>query len=460
MTSWPSYFSDWVATLESTPPLIATNTFANRISSRKVSPQQSSSLALAPCSSSRQSTAASGTSLLPPVILLNVGQLLERHLMVSFALSDEQRMLVDMTREFVANEIIPVAEHHDRTGEYPTAVAAQAFELGLLNITIDDQYGGGSLGHMEESLITEELAFGCSGMAISMTVNNLSSVPIQIGGDEDQKKKWLGMLTAEHCIASYCLSEPDAGSDAASLSTSAVRKGDSYVLNGNKAWVSGGSQARFFVLFATTDPGSGYEGITCFVVPADAPGIEIGKKEDMMGQRASNTVFISFQDVEIPVANRIGTEGQGFHIAMRTFDRTRPGVAASAVGVGRRALEEATRYSLERRAFGKPIARQQAIQFILADIAKDVEAARLLTWQSAWMIDQGQRNTKQCSMAKCFAGDIAMKAATDAVQVFGGYGYSKEYPVEKLMRDAKVMQIYEGTNQIQRLIIARHLLEA
>ena len=296
-------------------------------------------------------------------------------------------------------------------------------------------------------------------MAISMTVNNLSSVPIQIGGTEEQKQKWLGMLTEEHCTASYCLSEPDAGSDAAGLRTTAVLQGDHYVLNGTKAWVSGGAYARFFTLFATTDPGSGYEGITCFVIPADADGIEIGKKEDMMGQRASNTVFINFQDVKVPVENRIGDEGKGFQIAMKTFDRTRPGVAAAAVGIGRRALEESVRYAQERKAFGKPIARQQAIQFMLADMARDVEAARLLTYQSAWMIDQGTRNTKQCSMAKCFAGDMAMRVSTDAVQVFGGYGYSKEYPVEKLMRDAKVMQIYEGTNQIQRIIIARHLLE-
>ena len=380
--------------------------------------------------------------------------------MVSFALSEEQQMLEAMTREFVANEVIPAAEHHDRDGLYPTEIASKAFELGLMNITIADAYGGGDLGHMEEAIITEELAYGCAGMAISMTVNNLSSVPIQIGGTEEQKQKWLGMLTEEHCTASYCLSEPDAGSDAAGLRTTAVLEGDHYVINGTKAWVSGGAHARFFTLFATTDPGSGYEGITCFVIPADAEGIEIGKKEDMMGQRASNTVFINFQDVKVPVENRIGDEGKGFQIAMKTFDRTRPGVAAAAVGIGRRALEESVRYAQERKAFGKPIARQQAIQFMLADMARDVEAARLLTYQSAWMIDQGTRNTKQCSMAKCFAGDMAMRVSTDAVQIFGGYGYSKEYPVEKLMRDAKVMQIYEGTNQIQRIIIARHLLEA
>ena len=380
--------------------------------------------------------------------------------MVSFALSEEQQMLEAMTREFVANEVIPAAEHHDRDGLYPTEIASKAFELGLMNITIADAYGGGDLGHMEEAIITEELAYGCAGMAISMTVNNLSSVPIQIGGTEEQKQKWLGMLTEEHCTASYCLSEPDAGSDAAGLRTTAVLQGDHYVINGTKAWVSGGAHSRFFTLFATTDPGSGYEGITCFVIPADAEGIEIGKKEDMMGQRASNTVFINFQDVKVPVENRIGDEGKGFQIAMKTFDRTRPGVAAAAVGIGRRALEESVRYAQERKAFGKPIARQQAIQFMLADMARDVEAARLLTYQSAWMIDQGTRNTKQCSMAKCFAGDMAMRVSTDAVQIFGGYGYSKEYPVEKLMRDAKVMQIYEGTNQIQRIIIARHLLEA
>ena len=379
--------------------------------------------------------------------------------MVSFALSEEQQMLEAMTREFVANEVIPAAEHHDRDGLYPTEIASKAFELGLMNITIADAYGGGDLGHMEEAIITEELAYGCAGMAISMTVNNLSSVPIQIGGTEEQKQKWLGMLTEEHCTASYCLSEPDAGSDAAGLRTTAVLQGDHYVINGTKAWVSGGAHSRFFTLFATTEPGSDYEGITCFVIPADADGIDIGKKEDMMGQRASNTVFINFQDVKIPVENRIGDEGKGFQIAMKTFDRTRPGVAAAAVGIGRRALEESVRYAQERKAFGKPIARQQAIQFMLADMARDVEAARLLTYQSAWMIDQGTRNTKQCSMAKCFAGDMAMRVSTDAVQIFGGYGYSKEYPVEKLMRDAKVMQIYEGTNQIQRIIIARHLLE-
>jgi len=378
--------------------------------------------------------------------------------MVSFALAEEQQALVELTRDFVANEVIPVAAECDRDGIYPSEVAKKAFDIGLMNITIPEEYGGGGLGHFEEALITEELAFGCSGIAISITVNNLAAVPVIIGGDEAQKKRWLSLLTAEYCTASYCLSEPDSGSDAASLTTHALRDGDVYRITGNKAWVSGGAHARWFTLFATVNPGSGFEGITCFIVPADAAGIEVGKKEDMMGQRASDTVFITFDDVEVPVENRVGEEGEGFKIAMKTFDRTRPGIAAAALGVARRAFEESLRYAQERKAFGKPIAAKQAIQFILADMAKDIEAARLLTWQSAWMIDEGQRNTKECSMAKCFAGDIAMRVATDAVQVFGGYGYSKEFPVEKLMRDAKVMQIYEGTNQIQRMVIARHLL--
>jgi len=244
----------------------------------------------------------------------------------------------------------------------------------------------------------------------------------------------------------------------ANLSTTATRKGDTYIIRGTKAWVSGGAHARWYTLFAYTDRSQGHAGMSVFVVPADLPGIEVGKKEDMMGQRASNTVFINFDDVEVPAKNLIGGEGDGFKIAMRTFDRTRPAIGAAAVGLARRAYDEARRYAKERKTFGVPIAQHQAVQFLLADMAKDIEAGRLLTWQSAWLVDQGERNTLYCSMAKCFAGDAAMRITTDAVQIFGGYGYSKEYPVEKLMRDAKVMQIYEGTNQVQRMIIAKHIL--
>lgn len=379
--------------------------------------------------------------------------------MVSFHLSDEQDALREMTADFVKNEVIPQAEHHDRTGEYPVEIAKKAFEVGLVNLTIPEEYGGGGLGHLDEAIITEELCYGCAGIAISMTVNNLAATPIVIGGSEELKKEVLGSLTSEYRTASYCLSEPDAGSDVANLQTTAVKKGDSYIINGTKAWVSGGAYASWFTLFAYTDRAAGHKGVTAFAIPADTPGIEIGKKEDMMGQRASHTVFINFNEVVVPEKNRIGGEGEGFKIAMQTFDRTRAPIGAAAVGIARRAFDEARRYSLERKTFGVPIAKHQAVQFMLADMATEIEAGRLLTYKAAWLADEGERNTMHCSMAKVFAGDAAMKIATDAVQIFGGYGYSKEYPVEKLMRDAKVMQIYEGTNQIQRMIIAKHLLQ-
>ncbi len=239
----------------------------------------------------------------------------------------------------------------------------------------------------------------------------------------------------------------------------AERRGDHYIISGNKAWVSGGTHARWFVVFASTDPTRGKKGISAFIVPADAAGVTFGKKEDMMGQRASNTVFITFEDVEVPADHRLGGEGEGFKLAMKTFDRTRPGIAAGAVGISRRALDESQRYAKERKAFGRPLAELQAIQFMLADMVKEIQATRLLTWHAAWKVDQGQRNTLECSIAKLFGADSAMRITTDAVQIFGGYGYSKEYPVEKLMRDAKVLQIYEGTSQIQRIIIARQILQ-
>ncbi|MFN0056854.1 MAG: acyl-CoA dehydrogenase family protein [Planctomycetota bacterium] len=378
--------------------------------------------------------------------------------MLSFQLSAEQQALKEIAARFVREQVIPRAAHHDVTGEFPLDLARQAFEIGLVNITIPEEYGGGGLGCVEEAIVTEELSYGCAGIAISMTVNNLASVPVKLAGNESVKRRYLGQLTSEYANASYCLSEPNAGSDVAGLETRAVRRGDKYVLNGTKAWVSGGAYARWFVVFAYTDRAAGRKGMSVFVVPADSPGIQVGKKEDMMGQRASNTVFITFDDVEVPADHLLGVEGDGFRIAMMTFDRTRPGVAAAAVGLSQRALDESLRYAKERQAFGSRIADFQAVQFMLADMQKDVLAARLLTWHAAWLIDHDQRNTLHCSAAKLFGGDAAMRIATDAVQIFGGYGYSKEYPVEKLMRDAKVLQIYEGTNQIQRLIIARQML--
>jgi acyl-CoA dehydrogenase len=260
-------------------------------------------------------------------------------------------------------------------------------------------------------------------------------------------------------MISFCLSEPAAGSDVAGIQLLAERDGDDYVLNGTKCWITNGGVADLYTVFATLDRSSRHKGICAFIVPSDAPGVTKGKKEDKMGQRASDTRVIHFDNVRVPAAQRLGQEGEGFKIAMRTLDRTRPPIGALATGIARRALEESVAYAKERKAFGFPIAGFQAVQFMLADMAKDVEAARLLTLQSAWMVDQGLRAAKVSSFAKCFATDIAMRVTTDAVQVFGGNGYTKEYPVEKLMRDAKLMQIYEGTNQIQRLVIARELLK-
>jgi len=288
--------------------------------------------------------------------------------------------------------------------------------------------------------------------------NDLGLTPILVGGSEDQKNEWLAPCAEDFKLISFCLSEPAAGSDVAGLQLHAEKDGDAYVLNGTKCWITNGGEADLYTVFATLDRHSRHKGICAFVVPRDTPGLEIGKKEDKLGQRASDTRVIHFDGVRVPTAQRLGEEGQGFPIAMQTLDRTRPMIGALANGIATRALDECLGYAREREAFGSAIAEFQAVQFMLADMAKDIEAARLLTLQCAWMIDNGIRASKQSSMAKCFATDAAMKATVDAVQIFGGNGYTKEYPVEKLMRDAKLMQIYEGTNQIQRVVIARELL--
>jgi acyl-CoA dehydrogenase len=375
-------------------------------------------------------------------------------------LSEEQRALKELARDFARSEIEPVAAHHDRTGEFALDVYRKAFEIGLINTHIPEAQGGLGLGSFENCLIAEELAAGCSGIYTSMEVNTLAEAPIIVAGTEEQKERFLRPLTEELRFASYAVTEPDAGSDVAAISTRAVRDGDDYILNGHKMWITGAGHATWFFVLAYTDPEARYRGMTGFVVPAETEGVRVGKKELNMGQRASDTRAVDFEEVRVPSANRIGKEGEGWMIAMRAFDRTRPPVAAGAVGVARRAMEHAIRYASERQAFGVPLARHQAISFMIADMAKDIAAARLLVWQAAWMIDAGQRNTLEAAYAKCFAADTAMRVTTDAVQVFGGYGYNSEYPVEKLMRDAKVFQIYEGTSQIQRIIIARELLKA
>jgi acyl-CoA dehydrogenase len=326
-----------------------------------------------------------------------------------------------------------------------------------MNTHVPEEYGGPGASYLDGCIIEEELSWGCSGITTSLGANGLASAPLALAGSHELKQKYLGMLTEDFKLASFCLTEPDAGSDVSGMRTTAVRKGDKYVLNGSKCFITNGGYADWFSVYAKTDKEAGHRGISCFIVPKDDT-VTVDKKEDKMGQRASNTATITFNETEIPADHLIGAENKGFKLAMMTLDRTRPGVAAMATGIARAAFEFATGYSKERVQFGVPIAMHQAIQFMIADMATKVHAARLMVWNSAVLLDQGRRNTLESSHAKRFAADSAMEVATDAVQVYGGYGFIKDYPVEKLMRDAKIMQLYEGTSQIQRLVIARETL--
>ena len=377
--------------------------------------------------------------------------------MVDFTLTDEQKSLREMAHDFAAREIRPVAWEYDKDGTWPEEIIKKAWDVGLMNSHIPEEYGGAGASYLDGCLIEEELSWGCSGIQTSLGCNGLATAPLIAGGSDELKKEYLGRLTEAPLQASFCLTEPEAGSDVANMRTTAVKKGDKYVINGSKCFITNGSYANWYTVYAKTDKEAGHRGISAFVVPRDA-GVVVDKKEDKLGQRASNTATVSFNDVEIPADHLIGEENHGFKLAMSTLDRTRPGVAAMATGIARAAFEFATDYSRERVTFGVPIAMHQAIQFIIADMATEIEAARLLTWKSAVMLDNGERNTLVSSHAKRFAADTAMKVATDAVQVYGGYGFIKEYPVEKLFRDAKIMQLYEGTSQIQRLVIARETL--
>ncbi len=377
--------------------------------------------------------------------------------MVDFTLTDEQKNLRELAHDFAEKEIRPVAWEYDKEGTWPQEVLQKAWEVGLMNTHIPEEYGGPGLGYLDGCLIEEELSWGCSGIQTSLGCNGLATAPIALGGSEETKQKYLRPLTEELKLASFCLTEPDAGSDVSGMRTTAVKKGDKYVLNGSKCFITNGGYADYFTVYAKTDKEAGHRGISAFVVEREW-GVQVDKKEDKLGQRASNTATITFNDVEVPEENLLGEENKGFKLAMMTLDRTRPGVAAMATGIARAAFEFATEYSKERVQFGVPIAMHQAVQFMIADMATDVEAARLLTWKSAAMLDGGERNTLVSSHAKRFAADTAMKVATDAVQIYGGYGFIKDYPVEKLFRDAKIMQLYEGTSQIQRLVIARETL--
>jgi len=376
-----------------------------------------------------------------------------------YYISDEQRMVMELARSIAREKIAPVAAHHDETETYPEEPMRLLAQQGLMGIWLPEAYGGSDMGALAVALVAEEIAWACAATATNWGATPLGGYPILLAGTEAQKRRYLPRIAAGEMLAAYSLSEPDAGSDAASLRTTAVRRGDRYVLNGTKLWCSNGSHAGVITLFATVDPSKGPKGITAFLVEPGFPGFAVGKQERKMGIRASPTVALHLQDCEVPVENRLGEEGEGFGIAMRTLDYTRPMTGATAVGVGQAALDAATAYAKERRQFGKPIAAFQGLQFMLADMAMQVHGARLMVHHVASLVDRGVSGTVlEASMAKCFAADAAMKVATDAVQVFGGVGYTREFPVERFMRDAKIMQIYEGTNQIQRVIIAKELL--
>jgi acyl-CoA dehydrogenase len=376
---------------------------------------------------------------------------------VDFTLTEEQQAMREMAHDFAEKEIRPVAWEYDKDGTWPGEIIEKAWDLGLMNGHLPVEYGGPGLGFLDGAIIEEEIAWGCSGIGTSITCNGLATAPVLIAGSEELKKRYLAPMSEEPLLASFCLTEPDAGSDVSGMKTTAVRKGDKWVINGSKCFITNGEYADWYTVYAKTDKDAGHRGISCFVVPRDA-GVVVDKHEDKMGQRASNTATITFPEVEIPLANLVGEENKGFKIAMMTLDRTRPGVASMATGVARAAMEFAIDYSKERVQFGVPIAMHQAIQFIIADMSTKVHLARLATWNSAVLLDQGKRNTLESSHAKRFAADTAMEVTTDAVQVYGGYGFIKEYKVEKLMRDAKILQLYEGTAQIQRLVIARETL--
>src|SRR5438477_2253451 len=378
--------------------------------------------------------------------------------MPSFDFSEEQQQLIDTARDFTRKEIVPVAGQLDEEGTFPKDICKKGWETGLMNCEIPEAYGGLGLSCLAHCLVLEEISYGCTGVNTTMAGNMLGTMPIILAGTEEQKKEYFGRLLAGPIFAAYCCSEPDAGSDVAGMKTRYRKVGEDYVLTGQKRWITNGGVADFYTVFARAEGTERHKGITCFVVDRATPGVSVGKKENKMGQRASNTTDVLFEDVKVGSGQLVGVEGEGFKVAMRTFDRTRPWIAAGAAGVIRRALEESRRYALDRKTFGVPIAQHQAVQFMLADMAIAYETTRLLYMKASWMVDQGKLDSIVSAYSKAYGADAAMRVATDAVQIFGGYGYTKEYPVEKLMRDAKLLQIYEGTSQIQRIVIARNIL--
>lgn len=370
-------------------------------------------------------------------------------------LTEEQVMIQDLARKFSREVIAPSAAEYDKLAEFPKDIVEQARELGLMNVSIPDKFGGTGGSVLDLMLVAEELAWGCAGIALAILLNNLAADPINIAATDKQKEKYFGYLSEG--FGAYALTEPQAGSDAAGIRTRAEKVGDEWIINGQKIWISNASVARFFVVFAKTDHEKGSHGITAFLVERELEGVTVGNPLDKMGQKASPACEVFFEDVRVPDGDRLGPVDEGFKIAMKVFDRSRPMVGALSVGVSQRALDESITYANERYAFGTPLIEKQGVSFKVADMGMRTEAARLLTHKAAWLKDQGENNTLHSSYAKAFASDTAMWAATEAAQILGGYGYSKEYPAEKLMRDAKVLQIYEGTNEIQRIVISRRL---
>lgn len=380
--------------------------------------------------------------------------------MINFQLSDEQEALKEMVRKFMEKDVIPVAARYDDTSEFPHEIIKKAWEIGIMNIAIPQKFGGLGLGVLDDVIINEELGAGCLGMTTSISVNTLALYPIILFGTDKQIEEFVCPFLKEPRLASFCLTEPGSGSDAGGLSTHAREDGDHFVINGSKMWITNAGFASLFTVFCTVNKELKQKGIICLAIPADAPGITLGKPENKLGQRASDTRAVQFENVRVPKSHLIGKMGEGFKVALRTLDRTRPPISSGAVGAARKAMEHSIKYAKERKQFNQPIANFQAIQFMLADMATHVEAGRLLCYRAAWHLDREQYELGNyySSHAKRFSADMAMEVATDAVQIFGGYGYTKEYPVEKIMRDVKLVQIYEGTSQIQRVVIARHLL--
>ncbi len=368
-------------------------------------------------------------------------------------------MIQELSGKIAREKIAPVAAELDEKEEFPWEIMKLLAEADLFGIYIPEEYGGTGGGILELAIATEELSRACGGISICYAASALGTFPILLYGSEEQKKKYLPDLASGKKMAAFALTEPNAGSDAGAVETTAAKDGDFYVFNGTKQWITNGGEAQIYTVIAVTDKTRGTRGVSAFIVEKDTPGFTFGKKENKMGIRASATRELVFQDCKVPKENLIGKEGAGFTLTMKTFDSARPGVAAQALGIAQGALDEAVKYSRERVQFGKPISSFQGVQFMLADMATQIEAARALVYSVCRMIDSGARKIgKESAMCKLFASDVAMKVTTDAVQIFGGYGYMKDYPVEKRMRDAKITQIYEGTNQIQRGIIAAGLI--